>query len=72
MKTNPRKVEIRELLRSWSGEVMDSSIVLPSAQGHIINMWLSQETHFWILVTMYMSELGREQKSGLDNSEIGF
>ena len=72
MKTNPRKVEIKELLRSWRGEVMDSSIVLPPAQGHIINMWLSQETHFWILVAMYVSELGREQKPGLDNSAIGF
>lgn len=71
-KTNSRKVEIRELFRSWRGEVMDSSTVLPPAQGHIINMWLSQEMHFWILVAMYVSEMGREQKPDLDNSAMGF
>lgn len=51
---------------------MDSIIALPPAQGHIINMWLSQEMHFQILVATCMSELGREQKPGLDNSAIGF
>lgn len=50
---------------------MDWSIVLAPAQGHIIDMWLSQETHFWILVAMYMSELGKEEKPGLGNSAIG-
>lgn len=62
MKTDPRKLEIRELLRSWLGEVMDPSTVLPPALGHIINMWLSQEKYLWILVAVHMSERRREQK----------
>jgi len=46
--------------------------MFPPAQGHIINKWLSQEMHFCILFAMRMSELGSEQKAGLDSSAIGF